>query len=386
MALQALSHGVNAFSLNVTSVLIDSTKDQHENIFVSPFSISILLMMISMGSTPNSRTHRQIMSGLGLDYNTNLHSNFKSLLNSISSNPSVSLDNFGLFDKNKVDESSNVFQDFKSNIENLYSGDIWSVDFRNNGRGIQTRVNDRVKEKTHGQISKTIQEPFDPLTIGLLLNVIHFKGRWEDPFDPEFTSPGDFYSSDGKTNTVPFMTKTARYPISRIKVNNLEATAIRLGYTNQSSMIIVSPNETELKEFVREKETLKKTIESSVKQLYSRETRGTKISLKIPKFTLKKNMVLNHVLISLGITDMFDERSADLKRISEDICISQVSQDTVIKVNEEGTEASAASKADISYRSMPMELIVDKPFLFLIREDRYGTILFIGVVNGIPVN
>jgi serpin B len=110
----------------------------------------------------------------------------------------------------------------------------------------------------------------------------------------------------------------------------------------------------------------------------------TKISLALPRFRIEYDVALNETLKALGMTPAFDPAAADFSRITkarDDLYISSVRQKTFVEVNEEGTEAAAATSVGISVTSAPPAVIVDRPFIVAIRERLSGTLLFIGRIG-----
>jgi serine protease inhibitor len=393
---ESIATAINDFSVDVFSSLMTSNQtEQDSNQFVSSISLGVALMMLTLGSVNN--TLRQLLTSMKfetLDNNQEsrrltIHESYSNLLAMIKQNPSISVDNFGLFDKKRIVGSSS-FNIYKLKIEKYYQADVKAVNFLE-GDSIMNMVNERVAKSTRGLIPAMMKEPPKVDTVGLLFNVIYFEGKWIHRFNQKNTEEGVFYSSNGEAKMVQMMKQTQYFWTTVINTCGQEARVHKLDYNNDTSMVIFLPSQRNgLKSIIGSQSQLKEAMTSVLTAINGRLVRK-KVRFSFPRFSLQKRMVMNAVLQSLGVRDVFQEGIADLRGISEKgrLFVSSIDQEAVIKVDEEGTKAAAVTTIHIMSRSLLkkeniIDVTVDHPFLFLIRDDKTRTILFVGVVNSIP--
>merc|ERR1712098_1964 len=210
---------------------------------------------------------------------------------------------------------------------------------------------------------------------------IYFKGDWAVKFDPNATTEKDFHLSDGEsTKKVQMMRQTEEFQWAELK--DLEASMLELPYKgDRVVMQILLPNA------VQGLSTMEDRLRTTdLEQLFRDAERERKIAVELPKFKLEKSITLNNHLQELGMKDMFDSSKADFSRIdgTKQLYVSTVLQKAFIEVNEEGSEAAAATGAVMMMRSMPMppvEFKADHPFLFFLRDKLTGMLLFQGRVQ-----
>ncbi len=261
-------------------------------------------------------------------------------------------------------------------MKDIFSATPNNVDFRKRRQSVEM-VNKWVAGKTNGKISKMFKS-LDHTTKLILLNAVHFTGEWESKFDPEWTSKGDFFLSDGTKVQTEMMFNTVDLQVAHI--NNLNAKAVKLPYVgNRFSMVVVLPNKIDgLPEMERELRTFDL---SSIKFEESQE-----VEILMPKFKLESEHNLIKTLKALDIVSLFREGEADLTGLSPQprLSVSSVMQKASIEVNEKGSEASAATASAVSTRSgLPgFPFTCNHPFLYFIEDSETGLTLFIGrVVN-----
>jgi serpin B len=238
-------------------------------------------------------------------------------------------------------------------------------------------INDWVSEQTMGKIDMIIgPEELDDLSRLVLVNALYFKGRWQRQFAVEATRPGMFNRSLGAAVEVPMMRGEQTAPYAQYEGSQV----LQLPYFGgQIVMLVVLPGEG----------TPLTSIETNLstewlKGCY-RAFRPTLVDIKLPSFSLRSDLELNSTLQHLGMRKAFT-LEADFSGIDGDpknLLISAVLHQTYVDVNEEGTEAAAATGVHWRYGSStsPVPFVCDRPFLFLIHAVKSGTVLFIGRVN-----
>ena len=241
-------------------------------------------------------------------------------------------------------------------------------------------INNWVMQKTDGKIVK-ILERLDPNSVCVLLDAIHFMGPWASPFNKRSTAPRPFRYSVDETFEVPMMRQTGAYRILRAHTFD----AIALPYRgNRLSMIILLPMRPAGPGEVAISLT-DKTIEAVLTGILRTEPEPARLSL--PKFKTELAANLVPVFEKLGMSLAFDKDRADFSGITQStreedrVHISQIQHKTFIDVNEDGTEAAAATAVEIAKRAAPppsTSIEIDHPFLYLIADESTGVVLFMG--------
>nr|5CE0_A Chain A, Native conserpin with Z-variant (E342K) [synthetic construct]5CE0_B Chain B, Native conserpin with Z-variant (E342K) [synthetic construct] len=350
------------FAFSLYRELAKSSPDK--NIFFSPVSISSALAMLSLGAKGD--THTQILEGLGFNSEADIHQGFQHLLQTLNRPKGLQLKTAnGLF----VDKSLKLLDSFLEDSKKLYQAEAFSVDF--DPEEAKKQINDWVEKQTNGKI-KDLLKDLDSDTVLVLVNAIYFKGKWKKPFDPENTKEEDFHVDEKTTVKVPMMSQKGKFYYYHD--DELSCKVLELPYKGNASMLIILPDEGGLQHL--EQSLTPETLSKWLKSLTRRS-----VELYLPKFKIEGTYDLKEVLSNLGITDLFSP-GADLSGITEEkLYVSKAVHKAVLEVNKEGTEAAAATGVEIVPRSPP-EFKADRPFLFLIRENKTGSILFMGkVVN-----
>jgi serpin B len=238
------------------------------------------------------------------------------------------------------------------------------------------RINQWVAEKTNGKITDIINSLTDEQRL-MLINCVYFKGLWYQPFDSKRTRDKIFHARSGDLRR-PFMHMRNSF----VYWENEHAQVVRLDYTECSSLslcIFLPSQKTGLEEFVRNVPSLYLTA-----ALRRSETRpGT---LALPRFKLEGSQTLNSSLQAAGMKRCFDEQHADFSGMlvePEPLCISEVLQKTYLEVNEQGTEAAAATRVEMIWAAAlepappkPFEMVVDRPFFVALGDTANDLLLF----------
>ncbi|NEQ41420.1 MAG: serpin family protein, partial [Okeania sp. SIO3I5] len=236
-------------------------------------------------------------------------------------------------------------------------------------------INNWVKDKTQGKIDKIIEE-FKPNDVMVLLNAIYFQANWQQQFSEFSTKEMPFYLVNGTQKQHPIMFQSSRY----LYYENQYFQAVNLPYKKGLvSMYIFLPREqVGLEEFYQVLN--EKNWENWMKQFEG----GYEVNLGLPKFKNEYEVTLNDMLKSLGMQIAFQAGGADFSGMSpEKLFISEVKHKTFVEVNETGTEAAATTSGKITLQSavIPVDMLVNRPFFFAIRDNNSGTILFMGKIT-----
>lgn len=342
-----------------------------ENIISSSFSLSSVMAMLYLGAKGASK--EQIKTALAFPENEQiLLEGFQAIGQDFAANDNVTL---ATANRLYVQNGYDLMAEYQEKAKSYFRAEAENVDFAQS-EAARKIVNDWVEQQTNNKIKDLIPSgAVDALTRLVLVNAIYFKGNWADKFDPKNTKKAKFTKINGDKVEVDMMFKRADFNITFSK--DLDFHVMEMPYKgNQLSMMFFLPKKPE--HFGK--------MEQQFANLNLTSLKFDKIKLEvwIPKFKFSSNFKLNEALQSLGAADIFDQGKADFSALTSknDLFVSSVFQKAFIEVNEEGTEAAAASGAVMMLRAMPqtMPFRCDRPFMFAIRDNVSGLILFSGRV------
>jgi serpin B len=352
------------------------------NIFYSPLGLHILLSQVYLGSPKNSSTGQELAVLLGLDKENDaeyLDSYKKALATQESQlsrlhNGSV----VKIATKMYVSEDLELKPEYTNMTAKYFKSSIDKVNFSNTKETVQA-INNFVNNATNGLIKKIFQEnEIDPDAVLILLNAIYFKGNWKYQFDKTETKMMTFHIDNSTQAEFSAMTLTDSLKTCHVK--ELDSNVLELPYQNeQISMVVILPSKSaDVLQVEKKLQNLEAT--KLVGQLDSIDTEEVKVIL--PKFEVSFEVpeIINS-LKSLGVNSLFD--NADLSLISKSpLLVSDIVQQAVVKVNEEGSEAAAVTGAVVVPRSdnfeLPKQFIVNRPFIFYIYDRVSHLPLFVG--------
>ena len=345
-----------------------------DNHFVSPTSIAMALAMTYNGA--EGKTRGQMADALGLagigpgDVNM---ANAALLATLASADPKVTIE---IANSLWVRQGIRLADRFTQVNRDYYDAEVASLDFRDAAApGV---INAWVKQKTHDKIDEIVTS-IEPGDVLFLINAVYFKGRWTDEFTKELTQPQVFHAPGGDVEH-PMMRQSGKY---RYYAGEGLA-AVRLPYgEGRFAMVVLLPDEgVGLGDFVA-----RLTPANWRRWLDGMSMRDGDIVL--PKFKLEYERTLNQVLSSLGMGVAFDPGRAEFDgmlaaAIDMPFYISEVLHKSYVDVNEEGTEAAAVTSVRMAMTAMPRDkfrMVVDRPFVFAIHDEKSDAVLFLGVVN-----
>jgi len=353
-----------------------------ENVFFSPYSISLALAMTYAGARGD--TAQQMANTLHYTLPQELlHPAFNSLDTQLSQRGqgAQGKDDKG-FRLNIVNaiwgqNGYSFIQEFLDTLAENYGAGIRTLDFMNAPEPSRVTINDWVSDQTEGRIKDLIPPgAIDTLTRLVLTNAIYFNAAWQYPFEKDATTDGTFHLLSGGEVTVPIMKQTKSFAYA--EGNDYQA--VELPYDGRElSMVILLPQSGQFTTFEKSLDAGK--VDGIIQALASK-----KVALTMPKYEFSSDFSLKKALSALGMPVAFtgdaDFSGMDGKR---DLSISDVIHKAFVSVDESGTEAAAATAVIMAPTSMPMpeqiiNVTIDRPFIFLIRDIQTGTILFIGRV------
>ena len=367
----AVAEGNNAFAIDLYSQL----REQDGNLFFSPESISTAFAMAYAGA--RSTTAAQMAATLHFTLPPDkLHPAMGALLAALNG-PHAGYQ-LHVADALWAEKDYTFLDDFLNLTSRNYGAGFNRVDFKGSPEIVRATINQWVEEKTENKIKDLLPAgSLTPSTRLVLTNAIYFKGDWQSQFDKAQTKDEAFHASAAQTVKAPLMHLTTRLGY----FNGGTFQAVDIPYkSGELSMVVLLPND------VGGLPALEQSLTSAnAKQWLSQLRPDSKIVLALPKFKMTQEFQLGGTLSAMGMAQAFDRSAADFSGMTgkRDLWISAAIHKAYIDVNEEGTEAAAAT--GIVMRSMAMQrpeppivFRADHPFLFLIRDNRSGAILFMG--------
>ncbi|XP_054841822.1 uncharacterized protein LOC129333908 [Eublepharis macularius] len=352
------------------------------NICYSPFSISIEIAMIFLGARDNTAT--QIAKISHFDVVDDVHSKFQTL--NAEFNRSNAPYILKVANRLYGEKSYSFLQDFLTSTQKLYGAELSAIDFQNSADDARKQINQWVKEQTEGKIPDLLAEgSLNEMTRLVLVNAIYFKGSWAEKFQEEDTEERAFRLNKKETKMVKMMYLKKKLPFMYIP--EYKCRVLELPYKGgELSMIFLLPDDIE--DNSTGLEQLEKELTLAKLQQWTQPEKMSSfndVHVHLPKFKLEESYDLKSSLSALGMWDVFDSGKANLSGMSasRELYVSKIVHKSFIEVNEEGTEAAAATAGMMVLCSLPMEedFNADHPFLFFIRHNPTKTILFLGRVG-----
>ena len=364
----------NQFALD----LYEQLRGGGGNLFYSPASLSTALAMAYAGA--RGQTAEQMAKVLQFDQPSDqLNANFAKL---------IALWNSGGKEHDfKLDVANALWGQqgypfapaFNQLLQKDYGAPLRPVDFRQTEQARHT-INQWVQEKTQGKIADLIPSGgIDALTRLVLTNAIYFKAKWDRPFLEQATHPGPFHVSSDKTTQVPMMHQSDSFRL----LKGAGFSALEMTYADSafSMMVFLPDNPDGLTAF--EQSLSANSLSQWIEKLGESEMRQVQVTF--PKFKMTQEQEMAKVLSRMGMPLAFSSRSdfSGMNEGQEPVFISAVFHKAYVDVNEKGTEAAAATAIGVRATAMPLKIdqfTADHPFFFIIRDNRAGSILFIGRV------
>ncbi|RMC16068.1 hypothetical protein DUI87_08277 [Hirundo rustica rustica] len=272
---------------------------------------------------------------------------------------------------------------FIESSQKSYHAGLEQMDFLHAAEDSRKQINGWVEERTEGKIQNLLAEGIlSSLTRFVLVNAIYFKGNWEEQFNKQSTRESPFQINKNETRPVQMMFKKDRFKMAYI--GDLQTKILELPYVgNELSMIILLPDA--IRDGSTGLERLEKelTYEKLIGWISPEMMKSTEVRVYLPRFKLEEDYHLKGLLSSMGMPDAFELGKADFSGISSgnELVLSEVIHKSFVEVNEEGTEAAAATAILAIGCCAPVptpEFTADHPFLFFIRHNKTSSILFCG--------
>jgi len=353
-----------------------SGEEKNKNIFISPLSVAMALGMTyngADGSTQEAMQKTLELSGLTLQEINESYKNLIELLTNLDEKVRFQIANSIWYR-----EMFPVEDEFIEINKTYFDAEVSGLNF--SAPNASNIINEWVNQKTDGKIEKIVDAPINPLTMMFLINAIYFKGIWTYEFDESQTKDDKFTLPDGSKKPCRMMSQENEFQY----FENDEFQAIDLPYGNGDFRMTIFLPRAE-----KDVDYLIGELNQENWNLWMSSFRKMEVTLQLPKFTLNYEIELNDVLKGLGMEIAFNSSEADFTKMYEEekvganLYISKVKHKTFVEVNEEGTEAAAVTSVEMTLTTaVPFKLLmrIDRPFIFAIRENNSGTILFIGKI------
>ena len=338
---------------------------QNENYVISPLSLKLAMLMAASGA--EGETKEEILSAFQITPGSDYESGVSALMKELNQREfgEINISNSIWFNKDYYPRypDADFSDEYKAIIQAAFGGTAETVSRQNSIEA----VNAWVSEQTKGKIPHLLPESNRDY-LSVLVNTIYMKSSWAEPFEKFATSKETFTDCDGKEHSIDFMHQTNHY----MYYDHDGVRAVCLPYTNGLSMYVV----------------LGEAEKIDIASITGRSTRA-KVRLSLPKFKIEYSLWLRDILMNMGITRAFlsgnHEFDSMMQNVPEPALIDDVLQKAVIEVDEEGTEAAAATAVIIKAGSVAItepEPIIDfnanEPFTYFITDNRSGEVLFAG--------
>nr|XP_004666227.2 serpin B9 [Jaculus jaculus] len=371
--MDSLSEANGTFAIRVLKMLCRD--NPLHNVVCSPLSISSALAVVLLGAKGDTAV--QLAQALSLNTEKDIHQGFQSLLtelNECGAQYQLRMAN-RLFGEN----TCKFLQTFKDPCLQFYHTELEQLSFAKAAEKCREHINTWISKQTEGKIQELLaSNSINAHTKLVLVNAVYFKGRWDEQFDKTCTSEMPFKVNQAEQRPVQMMCQEATFNIAY--VSEVQSQVLELPYAGGAlSMLLLLPAAGVDLSTVESHLTFEK-LTAWTKPDFMKHT-DTEVFL--PRFKLQEDCDVESVLQRLGMVDAFQEGKADLSAMSPDrgLCLSKFVHKGVVEVNEEGTEATAASLATVvpeCCMGSCTQFCADHPFLFFIRHNATNSLLFCG--------
>ncbi|MEH2185995.1 MAG: serpin family protein [Nostoc sp.] len=361
----------NKFGFKLFSEVLKNDRGE-KNIFISPSSVAIALAMTyngASGSTQQAMAKTLELQGMNLpEINSSYAAALKQLLDNSDAKVQLKIAN-SLW----ANQDVTFAPDFLKKNQDFYQAKVSNLNFKD--VAASSIINNWVKENTNGKINKIV-ETIEPNQVLFLINAIYFKGNWTNEFDKNQTAQYPFHITSGKRKQHLMMSQYGDYRY--YESEQFQAVSLPYDKDGKVSFYIFLPKQnSNLKEFY-------KNLNVENWEKWMTQFNKQKGFIRLPRFKTDYEVTLNDALKSLGMEEAFSNK-ANFSGMGKNFAISQVKHKTFFEVNEEGTEAAAATSVGIVATSLreeaePFRMIVDRPFFCVIRDNQTGNVLFMGSI------
>ncbi|MCK9591634.1 MAG: serpin family protein [Methanoregula sp.] len=371
----------NRFAFDLYSHLAKDPKFAGDNIFFSPFSISSAVAITYEGA--RGSTADEIRSVFHYPENASLlRQGYSTIIADVNSHNA----SYTLLTANALwaEKTYPFLPGYINTAQTYYSANTTNLDFINDSDASRTTINRWVEEKTRNTINDLVPAgSITPLTRLVITDAVYFKGTWVRQFDKNKTRNADFRLSSGKSVPVPMMEITdedAVYPYAETGTVHLLKMPYEPGKGNELSVLILLPKNDDLA-------AVEEYLDPDNLSELQNSSESRRVMVYLPKFTLETKYTLRQILAEMGMPTAFGDADFSGMDGTKYLYIHEIIHQAYVDVNEEGTEAAAATAVVMWGKgAVPAEGPVpvfraDHPFIFLIQDTTSGNILFMGRVE-----
>ncbi|MEH1868379.1 MAG: serpin family protein [Nostoc sp.] len=361
----------NKFGFKLFSEVLKEDRGEN-NIFISPSSIAIALAMTyngASGSTQQAMAKTLELQGMNLP---EINSAYAAALKQLLENPDAKVQ-LSIANSLWANQDVSFAPDFLKITQDFYQAKVRNLNFKD--AAASSIINNWVTEKTKGKINKIV-EKIEPNQVLFLINAIYFKGNWSNEFDKSKTVQYPFYITPSRRKQNLMMSQEGDYRY--YENEQFQAVSLPYGKDGKTSFYIFLPKQnSNLK-------ALYQNLNFENWEKWMTQFNKQKGFIRLPRFKTDYEVTLNDALKSLGMEEAFSNK-ANFSGMGKNFAISQVKHKTFVEVNEEGTEAAAATSVGIVATSLrdepePFRMIVDRPFFCAIKDNQTGNVLFMGSI------
>jgi serpin B len=355
--------------------LYGELRNDSGNLFLSPFSISTALGMAAAGAKGKTLEEMERVMHLPAD----AHNAFGTVIRSLNAEVDDKKRGFTLNTANALWAQKGYpwNPEYKKLVSNAYAAGLFDVDFISAPEAARGTINTWVEKETHEKIKELLpRDSVSSDTRLVLTNAIYFKGDWQNKFEKKDTKDLPFTMADGKKIDTPLMFRIGGYSYAE----DAAMQVLDLPYAGKRiSMTVILPKKIDGLAAI-EKDLNADKLGTILKTLHHEK----EVHVHLPRFKVEKSFELKKPLIALGMKAAFSNADfSGMHNGGEGLSISAVIHKAFVDVNEEGTEAAAATGVVVGLSAAPMpptpkHFKADHPFLFLIRDQKTGSVLFMG--------
>jgi serpin B len=368
--LEALVRGNTQFALDLYAKLCSESRG---NVFCAPQCISTALAMTYAGA--RTETAEQMADTLHFDLGQDRqHAAFAALAEALAHTAEEGGGDSHLTIASRLwgQEGEPFLPSYLDTISTHYAGGFETIDFRQSPEPARLRINSWTAQQTADRIKELFRRSeIDPSTLLVLVNAVHFSGTWWIQFDPQETRDAAFHVPGQETAVVPMMNLTA--DLGYFESDLLQA--VRLPYDGKRlEMVVLLPA---ARDGLPE---LEAALNAGILEAWLGRLRTQTVRVSLPRFSTRSRFELSKTLAEMGMPAAFS-RAADFSGMNgrpHDLFISLIVHEAFIEVNEQGTEAAAATGIVLKRGPRPRTLVADHPFIFLIRDTESGSVVFLG--------
>jgi serpin B len=351
--------------------LIDAFHEREGNLFYSPLSIEAVAGMLYAGA--KGETAEQLAALLDAPHDpAAFHTGLGDLMADLDGEHGYTL---SIANSIFPQRGEKLLESFADTMNDAYRAPTQTLDYQNDAERAREQINRWVEMQTQGKIDELFESgDIHSRTVLALVNAMYFKADWAHAFDKKLTRDAPFTRADLTTVSARMMT------LGKAKLRTASfstATLLELPYRDgELSFLAMLPEKPD------EVPELEQLLAGAAVSDVLANLQMDEVTVQLPRFTLRTRFELTPVFQALGATDMFDASRADLSGIngSRDLFVDAFVHEAWVSVDETGTEAAAATGAAVAQKSARQPLAFDHPFVFMIYDNRTGTVLFTGRV------